>query len=141
MITVLLDASVLMSALYSKTGASAAILELIHKQKIQGYVSSLILKEVLRNLQKKGTHDMIERLGALLATNLLKKVSFKSEAELDPYRHLTVTKDVHVLAAAAKAKVHYLLTLDQKHLLSVDQALLGYRVLTPGGFLQSITAP
>ena len=59
----------------------------------------------------------------------------KEESEVLEYQDITDDKEAHIIAAADKSKVDYLITLDKKHLLNIKQKL-PFKIVTPGEFLK-----
>lgn len=134
MTKVFLDASVIISGIASDKGASNVILKLSKKKKIVIFVSAIILKEVLRNLQKKFSEDIYLAFIDYLPQSNFQKINLK-ENDLLGFKKITEEKDIHVVAAAVKAKVNFLITLDKKHLLRLREKNLPYKIITPGEFL------
>lgn len=133
---VLLDASVIITGIHSKSSASSIILELSQKRKIKTFVSSIILNEVVRNLNKKFPQKLLGDFLTYLPKSNFKKIEFKNESEVLKFQDKTAQKDVHVIAAAYKAGVNYLITLDEKHLLSLKNANFPFTIITPREFIK-----
>lgn len=138
MITVFLDSSVIISGTHSQKGASYIVLSLCKKKKITGYISPIVLKEVLRNLKKKFPEEKLIAFLRFLAESNFKKIELKEEREVLRFKRFTQSKDVHVVASAAKARVDYVITLDKKHLLGLKQKSLPFQIVTPGEFIKTI---
>ncbi len=133
---VFLDASVIITGINSKNSASSILLELSQKRKIKAFVSSIILNEVVRNLNKKFPERILRDFLSYLPKSNFKKIEFKDELEVLQFQGITAQKDIHVIAAASKAKVDYLITLDQKHLLSLNESDFPFTIITPGDFIE-----
>lgn len=131
-----LDASVLFSAAYSKTGASREIIRLGIQGEIQLVISDLVCNEALLNLKKKAP-----KVAPYLLT-LFNIVPFKimhpSKKEVLAAMEYTEFKDAPVVAAALCAKVKYLVSLDQAHLVGVSavEQGSGLSILLPGDYLK-----
>lgn len=115
MIKIFFDASVLFSAIYSPTGGSAQVCELIKSGDIKGYISKTVIDELQSNIKK------LSRKTAVLPENFIIENKFIvrseiSEREIKPYNKMVDTKDAHVLAGAVLCRCDYLLTLDKKHI-------------------------
>lgn len=132
---VLLDASVIITGIHSKLSASQIILQLSQKGKIKAFVSSIILNEVVRNLNQKFPEKILRDFLRYLPKSNFKKIQFRDESEILKFQDKTAQKDIHVLAAAHKAGVNYLITLDKKHLLSLKSDDLPFIIITPGEFI------
>lgn len=132
-----LDASVFIAAAGSKTGGSALVLEMCREGRAWAVASQLVLLESERNIRKKLGRDALLRFYQELATLQLELVKSPTAREIAAQSRIIDPKDAHVLAAALKASVDFLLTLDRKHFLSraVLQAGLPFQITTPGDFL------
>lgn len=134
---VLIDASVLIAATLKETGASRVIFDLAGKNFIEIILTDLIFKEAHRNLKAKyGSAEL------LTLFQLLKdfKEQIKPHAEESDYSKLVdliEPKDFHILVAAQKHQVDYLITLDKKHFFTnkLHNAKLSFQILLPGDFL------
>lgn len=134
---VLIDANVLIAATLKETGASRVIIDLARKNFIEIILTDLIFKEAHRNLKAK--YGNVELLTFF---QLLKdfKEQIKPHAEESNYPEfidIIEPKDFHVLAAAQKYQVNYLVTLDKKHFFTdqLRSAKLSFKILLPGDFL------
>ena len=133
-----LDASVLIAAAASKSGGSSLILEICRQGKAKAKTSHLVLLEAERNIQAKLGSDALLRFYQEIASFDMEVVKTPTEHEISSQKRFINPKDAHVLAAAVKGKVTFLLTLDRKHFLSpkVLQAGLPFQIMTPGDFLR-----
>lgn len=136
MIKVFLDSSVIIAGIHSSTGASHIILEASHKKIIIAFVSSMVIKEVVKNLKKKFPKVTLRKFIKFLPDSNFNKIGFVNEKEVLAFQKLTKEKDIHVLAAAFSAKVDYLVTLDKKHLLRLRSKSLPFVILTPGELVE-----
>lgn len=135
---VLLDASVIITGINSKNSASSVILELSQKGKIKTFVSSIILNEVVRNLNKKFPEKILRDFLSYLPKSNFKKIEFRDELEVLQFQGITAQKDTHVIAAASKAKVDFIVTFDRKHLLSIKEGSLPFIILSPADLIKKI---
>jgi predicted nucleic acid-binding protein len=131
-----LDASVLFSATYSKTGASREIIRLGIQGEIQLVSSDLVSNEALLNLKKK-TPEVAPYLLTLFSVVPFRMVR-PSKKEVLTAMEYTEFKDAPVFAAALCAKVNYLVSLDQAHLVGVSAVKQGsgLSILLPGDYLR-----
>ncbi len=132
-----LDASVLIAAAGSRTGGSALILELCRHRKAKAKTSHLVLLEAERNIRAKLGPDVLLRFYQEIVSIDIELVETPTPHEIAAQRRIIDPKDAHVLAAAVKGDVAFLLTLDRKHFISpkVIQAGLPFQIMTPGDFL------
>lgn len=120
----------------SKTGGSAVLLLLSEKGGLKAMTSNLILEEVKRNIKKKLSERQLIKFAEWLSNAKPHVVAMRAK-EIESYKDIVAAKDAHVIAAAAKAKVKYLVTLDKKHLLKINQekTSLSFKILTPGDLI------
>ena len=140
MLRIFLDANVYFAGCASSSGASALILQLARRRRIQLVASRLVLKEAERNLRRKSSRNSVESFHRFLKATELVMVPSPPDNILAKYETVIHPKDVPVLAAAIAAQVDCLVTLDRRHFLkdSVRAHALGTRILTPGDFLQHL---
>ena len=132
MIRAFVDASVLVAAVLSPTGGASALLEMAIRGHVDLLISDDIVKEVRRNIPKLA--DKFQELLELVPFNYI-ALTGEDVAEAMGY---TVAKDAHVVAAAKKAAVDYLVTFDEKHLLRNEELRqhIVFGMLKPGDLLQ-----
>ena len=135
MTNVFVDSSVLFSACYSSTGASREIIRQGILGKIKLVISRHIIEEVERNLEIDAP-DVMPIFEEFLST-----VSFKvvhpTKNEVKKASEYVDLKDAPILAAARKAKVDYLVSLDTKHLVKPEVAKRAdLNIVLPGEFLK-----
>ncbi len=132
MIRVFLNASVLFSASYSKTGSSRDLLREAIRGNLKIVVSQHVLEEAERNLAQKAPEALpaFRELLTLVATEIAEKPTLEELKRAATYIDL---KDAPILAAAVKAKVDYLVTWDRKHFIDDPKVAekSGLMVLTP----------
>lgn len=137
---VFLDASVIIAGIKRPIGGSGVILKACQKRKIEGAVSRIILKEVEKNILEKFGEEFLLKYYRWLGQTDLRVVRLPKEEEIEKFRSLIATKDVHVLATAVKSRADFVLTLDRKHFMTpkIKKAKLPIRILLPGDFLQKV---
>ncbi|NIN64385.1 MAG: PIN domain-containing protein [Anaerolineae bacterium] len=95
-------------------------------------VSRYVLEEVRRSLEAKAARavDAYEEFVSLLAPEITPDASHAELKEAASYVNL---KDAPVVAAAVRAEVEYLVTLDRRHLMrdSVVGRRSGLNIITP----------
>ncbi len=139
--TVFIDSSVLFSACSSLSGASAQILVLCRKKKLQGYISKYVVAECKKNIAKKLDQKAKQRLNMYLLQFDLKTVSEPTEQEIKICEEVIKSKDAPILAAAIKSKAMVLVTLDKKDFMiaKVRNHIQPTLLFTPDKFLSSLT--
>jgi predicted nucleic acid-binding protein len=139
MTRVFLDANVYFAGCVSKEGASAFVLELARRKKIELVASKLVLLEADRNLRKKASAASLKSFRQFLGSVRIRIVHV-SDASLKLYENSVEAKDVPVIAAAADSDAAYFLTLDRRHFLSsaIAKSLKRPRAMNPDDFLQEI---
>ncbi|MBM4465518.1 MAG: putative toxin-antitoxin system toxin component, PIN family [Chloroflexi bacterium] len=132
MIRVFLNASVLFSASYSETGASRDLLREAIRGNLKIVVSRHVLEEAERNLVQKAPEALpaFRELLTLVAAEVAEKPALEELKQAATYINL---KDAPIVATAAKAKVDYLVTWDQKHFIDDPKVAewSGLMILTP----------
>ncbi len=131
---ILVDSSVLFTAVNSPTGGSAKLFTLTDYTLI---VTPLILTEVERNVRQKLQPYHLERLFILIKK--LQIISQVPDAKLIVQaKRVIVAKDAVILAEAKQSGVDILVTLDRKHFLQspVIDFLQPQRVCLPKDLLQ-----
>lgn len=135
---IILDSSVIFSALFSPTGASAEILKLAEKGKIVILLPKYIEKELEDVLERKfpfalsGFHELITDKVLRLEKDPSKTFVGKVKDIIsDP-------EDAPILAAAIQEKVDCLITLDRKDFIDDPQVTKKskLKILTPGAFIK-----
>lgn len=132
MIRVFLNASVLFSASYSKTGSSRDLLREAIRGNLEIVVSRHVLEEAERNLTQKapGALPAFRELLGLIAAEVAERPTLEELKQSATYINLN---DTPVVAAAAKARVDYLVTWDRKHFIDNPRVAekSGLMILTP----------
>jgi putative PIN family toxin of toxin-antitoxin system len=123
MIRVFIDTSVLFAASYSATGASRELVRLAFQGQIQLVISSDVLEEAERNLAAKlpKALDVFRQVVELLP---IEYVSPTNE-EVQEAASYTEYKDAPIVAAAKRAQVDYLTSLNRRHLVDVPEVAQG----------------
>lgn len=136
-IKVFIDTNVLIAGVSSVTGASATILDLCETRVLQMVVSRQILIEADRNFGAKFPQlvDRFRQLMHNLAPLMFEDPTVES---MEKAAAIVNRKDAPILAAAQKADVDFLITLDKRHFLNPktrQKTML--KVVSPIEFLQS----
>ncbi len=130
-----LDASVFIAAATSDTGGSALVLALCRQGDAQAVASRLVLLESERNIRAKlGRESLLGFYRGIVGLGL-DLVEIPTDLEVAAQAKVIHPKEAHVLAAAIKGEIDFLLTLDRKHFLSL-RAEFAFAILTPGEFLR-----
>lgn len=115
MIRLFLDSSVLFSAAYSAKGHSRDLLIMAAREEITIVTSKLVIEEVRRNLES------YSKEAALYFDLITASIPFSfvrpTKRQVLVAARYVAFKDAPIAAAARKAKVDLLVTLDKKHLL------------------------
>ena len=140
MTRVFLDASCWVAAAGSSSGGSEAILKLAHAGYLQIVVTQQVLSEAEHNIKNKLNEDALLRYYQKLGTLELEVIHPTTPAEESQWNALVAPKDCHVLAAAFKANVDALVSLDKKHIVN-EQVKQGFpiQVADTKEFFQRLT--
>jgi predicted nucleic acid-binding protein len=140
MIRLFLDSSVLFSAAYSSKGHSRDLLTLAIREEIVIVVSDLVIEETRRNLTEEAP-ESVTFLELVLNSLPLEFVK-PSRNEITEAAKYVALKDAAIIAAAKKAKVDFLVTLDKKHLLGKTELdrYSRLKIVTPQDAVRQISA-
>ncbi len=140
MIRAFLDTSVFFSACFSARGASHEILQACLRGNVVLVISDVVMDEVRDNLS---ANPEAPRLLEVLE-NFLNTVPFEvvraTERQALRAAEYTEEKDAPIVAAAKRAKVDYLASLDRKHLVGVPEVAKrsGLKIVLPEVLLREI---
>jgi len=131
MTRIFLDSSVLFSAAYSSKGHSRDLLLMAAREEITVVISQLVLDETRRNLAES-TPQQTAYLDLIIAAIPFEYIRPTKREVLAAAEHVAM-KDAPILAAARKARVDLLVTLDKKHLLGKPELteISGVAIVTP----------
>lgn len=132
--TVLFNASVILAGLKSPSGGSGKLFLFLKQSKIKGIISEPILDEILRNTDKIGQSKskIVKILPKLFKIHSPpKKETVRKFGEVVIY-----FGDAHVLASSYEAKVKFLVSLDQKHILALKDIVKDFKIVTPGQLIE-----
>jgi predicted nucleic acid-binding protein len=135
-ISVFLDASVLFAAGDSATGASREIIRYLLRRAIDAVISELALEEAERNLAAKRP-QALPYFYVLRDTVPFEIVEPTRDEVLAMQPH-TAFKDAPILAAAKKADVYCLVSLDRRHMIEKRKEIakqVGLKILLPAELL------
>ena len=136
-----IDSSVLFSAANSERGHSRDLVLMSAKEEHTLVLSHYVLEETRRNLARLKEPKLVD-LELLLSKAAVEIVSVDRDDVLLAAEK-TVLKDAPIIAAAKKAKVSILVSLDKKHILSHPEleTYINAPILTPKEAYQKIKAP
>ena len=129
---IFLDTSVVISGLYSPTGASAAVVSLAKLGRLFIYLSPEVIAEAERTIDEK-----LPDLATPWFDLLLSQVSTTSPVTTEELRNAykdVPTEDASIFAGFLKSNAEILLTLDKEF--QQLATLAGSHALSPGEFLQ-----
>ena len=121
--TAFIDSSVLFAAALSPTGASHEVLREHIRGQVTLVLSSFVLHETQRNLTRKPPPALPLLLDLVQALSL--ELVNPTPVEVANAATYTFPKDAPIVAAAKKANVDYLVSLDRKHLVGVPAVAHG----------------
>jgi putative PIN family toxin of toxin-antitoxin system len=133
---VFFNASVILSGFYSPKGGSAKLLFWTKQKKITGIISEIIVDEVFRHtgkLKLRKTHI------AKFIVNYFQVVSAPTATSVARYYKTVIDHgDAHVLASAKLTECRYLVSLDKKHLLSLQNKVKAYSIVSPKELIKQL---
>jgi len=139
MYKVFFDTSVLFSAFYSSSGASAKLVSLVKSKYILGITTQTVIEELEENVHKIKNIDKKDIQQLIVKNNLLVRDAI-TLSEIKSYADIVDKKDTHVLAGAILTECDYLVTLDKKHLDNpkVKSKIKRTKIISPKELLQII---
>ena len=138
MIRAFVDTSVLFAASHSSTGASRELIRLAFQGEVQLVISADVLEEARRNLGVKlpDALDLFQQIVDLLPF----EIATPTPEEVREAAKYTAYKDAPIVAAAIRAQVDYLTSLDRRHLVGVPEIAQGsgLNVVLPHELLEAV---
>lgn len=138
MMRVFVDASVLISAAISRTGAAHELIRYGVRGEAELVISPLVGEETRRNLASKAP-DTLPFYELLIQVVPFTMVT-PSTHQVQEVAETIAAKDAPIVAAAKRAEVDFLATWDRRHLLKAKEEAekLGVAVATPAEVLAAI---
>ena len=126
-----IDSSVFFSAAYSAKGHSRDLVLMAAQGEVLLVVSDLVIEEVRRNLEQSAV-QVLPVFDYLLEILPIEIINPTRDEVIEAARIVEI-KDAPIVAAAKKARVDMLITLDKKHLLGKPDVAeyAGLPVVTP----------
>ena len=133
---VFFNASVILAGIRNPRGGSGKLLEWVRDKTILGIASEIILDESIRRSNKIGkTQNEVETL----IKNIFSLLSAPSSKEVERWKNIVLDYgDCHVLASSKQSQCSYLVTLDRKHLLSISQKVVLFKIVSPKELIELI---
>ena len=138
MIRTFIDASVLFAASLSSAGASREIIRQALRGEITLVASKLVYEEAEKNLADKAP-EALPAFHQFLDTVPFETVRPSKRQVLQAAQY-TALKDAPIVAAAKRARVDYLVSLDRHHLVGVKEVAQrsGLKIVLPSELLEKI---
>ena len=138
MIRAFIDASVLFAASLSPTGASREIIRQAVRGKVTLVASKLVYEEAERNLADQAP-EALPAFHQFLGTVPFEMVRPSKRQVLQAAQY-SALKDAPIVAAAKRAQVDYLVSLDRRHLVGVPEVAQrsGLKIVLPSELLEKI---
>ena len=134
-----IDSSVFYSATYSARGHARDLILMGLMHKVVLVISPLVIEEVRRNLERNAPNvvDVFDYLLELIPFEM----SVPTQGEIQAALAYVAGKDAPILAAAQKAGVDLLVSLDKKHILEnpLLEKASGLVICTPKEAVELIT--
>lgn len=135
---VFLDTNVILSGLYSPSGAPAKVLRLAIEGQIQVVISRQVLEELVRTFRSK-LPDKLEALQRFLTGFLPEVQQDPPPEEVRRWNGVIGQTDAPILAAAVQAKPDYLVTGDKRFMAPEVARESGLRILYPRELLEELS--
>lgn len=137
---VFFDTSVLLAGLRSPQGGSSELLRHAVVGRLDAFMSDDVIDEVARHVHEVGP-DLRALFLKYLATIPFTLLTVSAQ-EVALAATFTEAKDSPIVAAAAKADVDYLVTLDKRHLLNKKTEIephVGFTIVRPEDLIQLLS--
>jgi predicted nucleic acid-binding protein len=136
---VFLDSNVLLSGLFSDTGAPRLILDIlsIDLPVLKAVTGAYNLAEVEKNLQAKMPAAIPVFRSCLKLMNI-EIVPLPTKSDLPPMAGMTAEKDLPIIASALQGAADFLVTGDKKDLLRIKKNRLPFSIVSPAEFLDEV---
>lgn len=132
---VFFNASVILAALKSPIGGSGKLLLWCKQQKITGMISEIVFDEIIRNAPKLNISQ--ERVNQKIKESLFTVEPAPGKKTVEKFQSVVIDPgDAHILASCLEQKVDYLVTLDKKHLLILQNKLKWLKIMSPGQLIE-----
>lgn len=127
---VFFNASVILAGLKNPTGGSGKLLMWAKKKKINGVISEIIVQEVIRYAGKLGKDK--EKVKKEIVAIFYKTYSPPRKFWVEKYKKIMIDwGDAHVLASSVQEECKYLVSLDRKHILSLQGKIKEISIVSP----------
>jgi len=137
---VFFNASVILAGLHTPSGGSGTLLDWAKKGRMTAVISELILDEVIRHTEKIGR---AKSTTAKSIQSVFTRIFPPPPSKLiDAYNKIVVDYgDSHVLAGAYQSKAEFLVTLDKKHLLTLEKKVKEMQIVSPKQLIEILNKP
>ena len=126
---VLFNASVIIAGHFSPDGGSGKLLSWVKSEKITGVIRETILDETKRHLEK---YEPIFREIA----------PAPNKTSVEKYQKIVVDPgDAHLFATAQETGTNYLVSLDKKHVLSLQGKVKKPKLVSPKELIELLSPP
>lgn len=134
---VFFNASVIIAGLNSPSGGSAKLLKQAKQKQIIGIISEIIMDEVLRHSDKLGKSKAEIEKDVKKIFPSISPAPYATEVE--KWQKIVLDAgDAHVLASTKESKSKFLVTLDQKHLLMLQNNVKEYCIVSPKQLIEHL---
>ena len=134
---VLFNASVVLAGIKSPSGGSAKILSFCKEGKIIGLMSEVMVDEAMRNGPRVGAEP--KDIEARIQNLNIRICPAPKSSMVDKFKKIVIDLgDAHVLASANEQKVNFLVTLDKKHILILQEKISKYIIVSPGELISHL---
>lgn len=135
---VFFNASVILSGFRSPKGGSAKLTEFAKEKKIIGIINEIVINEVLRNIHKTGIEAA--KAKEILTTSFLIVVA-PDEKRFGYFKNISLDEgDIHLFTSAKQVKVDFLVSLDKKHVLSLQNKVKEFKIVSPKELIEFLRA-
>lgn len=139
-VRVFIDSNVILSGLFSETGAPRLILDVLSMElpDLVAVTGRYNIIEIERNIRKKAP-KVLPIYNEYFPKLRVEIVPMPSSAEVAKHSGIIAEKDTPVLVSAIKGRADFLVTGDKKHFDKVKKSsALPFRIVSPSEFLEAL---
>ncbi len=134
---VFFNASVILSGIRSSSGASAKLLRFAKQKRITGLISEIILDETLRHADKIGFSS--SAISTVVTRIFVPIYPPPNNIAVRTYTAQVIDSgDAHVLASSRELDADYLVTLDKRHLLVLQDTIKWIKIVSPKELIEQL---
>jgi predicted nucleic acid-binding protein len=135
--TVFFNASVILAGLNSPEGGSGTLLKWSKNRIIESIVSEIVLDEVIRNANNIDLNR--EHIRLLMRSIFERVVKPPGNESVYTYQQTVIDLgDAHLFASCYETKADFLVSLDKKHVLALQNEITWIKIVSPKELIEKL---